>query len=388
MIASILTLISSPAGLATMFRRIKEKLVQGKTRLIIPIAFIAVLKILASLFVYRRLSVLGNFFTPWMEAWGNSGPAQQWVYLFSAQDSGFYVALAKGWYEYPMYVFFPAYPVLCKLIGLVMGDFWIAAFIISFGFGLASLPVFQLIAEDYMQRAEAMASTVLAATFPYVFLFTTISYTESLFLFSSLATWYLYRRDRFIPSIMAATIAALTKTYGITIVIPVAIGLLEKRKFRKLSLLAVPVAALLGWMYYIYQRSGDLFVFSTQQSYWMKLGVQFGWLQHYILPLLNFNVWTFPKFDYLLVSFVIFFGYLAFCVFRVDPKLGAYSLSIFLPLLYMGNFISLPRFFAFIFPIWLVVKTRNVPALAVAVAFFMLNSLLIWYQFILGVWVA
>jgi len=388
MIASILTLISSPAGLATMFRRIKEKLVQGKTRLIIPIAFIAVLKILASLFVYRRLSVLGNFFTPWMEAWGNSGPAQQWVYLFSAQDSGFYVALAKGWYEYPMYVFFPAYPVLCKLIGLVMGDFWIAAFIISFGFGLASLPVFQLIAEDYMQKAEAMASTVLAATFPYVFLFTTISYTESLFLFSSLATWYLYRRDRFIPSIMAATIAALTKTYGITIVIPVAIGLLEKRKFRKLSLLAVPVAALLGWMYYIYQRSGDLFVFSTQQSYWMKLGVQFGWLQHYILPLLNFNVWTFPKFDYLLVSFVIFFGYLAFCVFRVDPKLGAYSLSIFLPLLYMGNFISLPRFFAFIFPIWLVVKTRNVPALAVAVAFFMLNSLLIWYQFILGVWVA
>jgi len=371
-----------------MFRRIKEKLVQGKTRLIIPIAFIAVLKILASLFVYQRLSALGKFFTPWMEAWGNSGPAQQWVYLFSAQDSGFYVALAKGWYEYPMYVFFPAYPVLCKFIGWAIGDFWTAAFIISFGFGLASLPVFQLIAEDYMQRAEAMASTVLAATFPYVFLFTTISYTESLFLFSSLATWYLYQRDRFLPSIMAATLAALTKTYGITIVIPVAIGLLEKRKFRKLSLLAVPVAALLGWMYYIYQRSGDLFVFSTQQSYWMKLGVQFGWLQHYIMPLLDFNVWTFPKFDYLLVAFIIFFGYLTFCVFRIDARLGAYSLSIFLPLLYLGNFISLPRFFAFIFPIWLVVKTRNLPALVVAVAFFMLNSLLIWYQFVLGIWVA
>lgn len=371
-----------------MLRRVATKILQGRLRYLLPILIVVLLKLSASFFMYRRLSVLGSFYTPWMSDWGKSGPSQSWLYLFNAQDSGFYVALARGWYEYPMYVFFPAYPVLFKILGLALGDLWLSAFVVSFVLGLASLPLFQAVAEDYMPRSEAAGSTLLAATFPYIFLFTTVSYTESLFLFATLATWYLYVKGRIVPSVLAATLATLTKTYGVAIVIPVGIGLLAKRKFRQLPLLVVPIAALLAWIYYIYLRTGDPFVFSTQQSYWMRLGVEFGWYQHYIKPLLDFKVWEFPAFNYLLVGLVIFFGYLVFCAFRIDAKLGVYSLSVFLPLLYMGSFISLPRFFSFIFPVWLVVRIRNLPLLIVAVGFFLLNSLLLWYQFILGTWVA
>ena len=371
-----------------MLREKATEIFSGKIRLVLPVLIVLILKILASILVYRRLSVLGNFFTPWMENWGKGGPTQQWLYLFSAQDTGFYVTLATGWYEYPMYVFFPAYPVLCKLIGITIGDFWLAAFIISFCFGLASLPLLQLLAEHYMSKTEAAASTLLAATFPYVFLFTTISYTESLFLFTTIASWYLQIKERYVPSALSAVIATLTKTYGVAIVIPIAIDLFAKKKFKQLILLAAPISALLAWMYYLYLRTGDPFAFSTQQSYWMKMGVEFGWVQRYIIPFLSFNVLAFPKFDFLLVALILFVGYLIFCVARIDPKLGVYSLTMFLPLLYFSNFISLPRFFSFIFPIWLVVRIRNIPILIVGLTFFLLNSLLVWYQFILGVWVA
>ena len=229
-----------------MLRTLPAKIFESKARFILPVLAVVSLKILGSFFLYHRLSILGSFFTPWMEAWGSLGPPQVWLYLFNAQDSGFYVALARSWYAYPMYVFFPAYPVLCMAVGAVTGDIWLSAFMVSFVLGSAAIPLFQAVAEQYMSRSEAAASTLLAATFPYVFVFTTISYTESLFLFSILATWYFYLKGRLTWSVLAATLATLTKTYGVTIVIPIAVGLLATRRIRQLPMLAIPVSALLG----------------------------------------------------------------------------------------------------------------------------------------------
>ncbi len=372
-----------------MLQDTAAKMLEGKVRLIFPVSIVSLLKLFSSLFIYQRLSIQGSFKTPWMSIWGTLGPTQLWLYLFSAQDTGWYIKLAKEWYSYPpMYVFFPAYPVLCKAVELMTGDFWLSAFIISFVLGLASIPLLQLVAEHYMSRAEAAASTLLTATFPYVFLFTTVSYTESLFLFSTLATWYLHLRGRFISSMLAATVATLTRPYGVAIVIPVALNLLLKRKFKQFPIISVPITALLGWMYYLYLTTGDAFAFATQQSFWIKQAFEFGWFQRYITPFLSSNVLAFPKFDFFLLPFIIFTGYLVFCVFRIDGKLAIYSLSVYLSLLYFGNYNSLPRFFSFIFPVWLIVRMRNLLALAVAVTFFMLASLLIWYQFVLQVWVS
>jgi len=361
---------------------------EGKARLVFSVMVVGLLKLIGSLFIYQRLSISGGLSPPWMGVWGSSGPTQPWLYLFSAQDTGWYIAIAKGGYTYPMYVFFPAYPTLCMAIGLIAGDYWLSAFIVSSVLGLASVPLIQLVAEYYMPKAEAAASALLTATFPYIFLFTTVSYTESLFLFATLATWYFHMRGRLISSMLAAATATLTKTYGVTIIIPIAIDLLLKRKFKQLLPLFVPITALLGWMYYLHLRTGDAFAFATQQSYWMKLGFEFGWFHRYITPILSSSDWVIPKFDYVLVAFVIFFGYLVFSVFQIDVKLGVYSLSLYLLLLFFGNFSSLPRFFSFIFPVWFAARTRNLFALAAAVTFFVLMSLLIWYQFILKEWIA
>ncbi|MGQ9543424.1 MAG: hypothetical protein ACUVTM_04980 [Candidatus Bathyarchaeia archaeon] len=368
--------------------KVYERFLGGWFRLALPVIFIALLKILASILIYERLSILGSFYTPWMQTWSGVGPSQGWLYLYSAQDTGFYVAIAREWYKYPMYVFFPAYPTLCMVLGRLIGDLWLSAFIISFILGLACVPLLQLVAEDYMGRGEAAAATILCASFPYIFLFTTISYTESLYLFSTLLTWHLHSKNRHIPSALAAALSTLTKTYGIAIIIPVALSLIGKRMYRRILTLTIPVGCLLGWLIYLKYSTGDPFTFSTQQSYWMSLGVDFGYYEHYIEPFLKFNVWTLPQFHYLLVALIIFFGYLVFSTFKLDPKLGVYSLTLYLALLYFSNFISLPRFFSFIFPVWLTARIKSIPVLIVAVFFFTLNSLLLWYQFLMAVWVS
>jgi len=365
-----------------------RKVLGGWIRLLIPLAAILVIKVCSSIFVYQRLSILGNFYTPWMQTWSGVGPSQPWLYLYSGQDTGFYVAIAREWYKYPMYVFFPAYPTLIMLLGRFIGDLWLSAFIISFTLGLACIPLLQLVAENYMGKLEAAATTILCSTFPYIFLFTTISYTESLYLFSTLAAWLLHLKGRDTTSALAATISTLTKTYGVAIVIPVALSLIGKRMYRRLLNLTIPLAALLGWLIYLKNSTGDFLAFSTQQSYWMNLGVDFGYYEHYIRPFLKFNLWSLPQFHYLLPALIIFFGYLVFCTFKIDSKLGVYSLILYLALLYFSNFISMPRFFSFIFPVWLTAKIKSIPALTVAVAFFTINSLMLWYQFLMAVWVS
>ena len=201
---------------------------------------------------------------------------------------------------------------------------------------------------------------------------------------------YMYLREKYLPCALAATLATLTRSYGIAIVIPIVIGLLTEKRMRKIPILFVPIGALLGWMYYLYLATGDALAFSTQQAYWdITLGNKFGWIQYYILPFLGTNN-TIPGFDFLEIALVIFVGYFVFSVFRIDLKLGVYSVLLFLGLLYFGNLISFPRFFAFIFPIWLLIggRIRNIPLLIVALAFFMLCSLVIWSQFIMAVWVS
>ena len=374
---------------------LSNRIFEGKLRFIPPVIFIAAAKVVGAVFLYQRLSqALGHFYTPFMAIWGNTGPTCDWIYLFSAQDTSFYVNIASSGYRYPEYVFFPAYPALCRAAGIITGDFWFSAFIVSFIFGLGSIPLFQLVSEHYMSRTDAAISTLLAMTFPYIFLFTTVSYTESLFLFSTLLSWHLYIRERYVPSAFAVTLATLTKTFGIAIAIPIIIGLLSKRKPRNLLPLLLPVLALLGWMFYLYSATGDAIAFSTQQQYWdIQLGNKFGWISNYMMPFLDFAFYsahTIPEFNYLEAGLIIFVAYLVFNIYRLDVKLGIYSILMFLGLLYFGNFISFPRYFAFIFPLWLIVggKVRNVFLLIVALGFFIIFSLMLWSQFIMAIWVS
>lgn len=365
-----------------------SKHVQGKARFLISTLIVLFIKILASFFMYSRLSILGNFHTHWMTQWTGTQLIYDWLYLFCAWDTGFYVQIAKNWYFHPAYAFFPAYPSLIKILSYAIGDEWVSATLLSFFLGIVCIPAFQILAEEYHTKKNAFISTMLMAFFPYIFLFTTIAYTESLFLLTTILSWYLYKKEKLIQSSIAVAIASLTKLYGLFIIIPIFIDILHNRTFRKIPYYSFPLITFFSWLFYLFKTTGDWMIFMKSQSYWINLGMEFNWINSYLKPILSFDVWQIQKPDYMLIAFVAFLGYLVFNTLRLDFKLGIYSIFMYFSLLLFGNFHSMPRFFSFIFPIWLDSKLKNLFILFIIVPFFILISLLIWHHFLLGQWIA
>ena len=363
-------------------------LIQSKARFMFSILVVLSAKIISSFFIYQRLSVLGSFHTQWMSEWAEIGPKYDWLYLFCAWDTGFFVGIAENWYSYPAYAFFPAYPSIVRILTLIIRDSWFSAFIVSFGIGIACVPAFQALAEEYHSKTGAFVSTMVMAFFPYVFLFTSIAYTESLFLLSSISSWYFYKKGKLIHSSLAACVASLTKIYGIFIIIPIFIDIIYNRNFKKMLYSLLPIFSLLSWFLYLFRTTGDWLIFMSSQTYWIELGMKFNWIQSYLLPLLDFDIWKIPQSHYLLIAFIAFFAYLIFDTLSLDWRLGAYALTMYFSLLIFSNFVSLPRFFSFIFPIWLNTRLKKPLILVLVLPFFTLISLLIWYHFLLGEWIA
>lgn len=301
----------------------------------------------------------------------------------------------NGWSQ-PAFAFFPLYPTLMRYIGLLSGDPVLAGFLISNILGIAWIPLFQSIAEQYMSRREASACTLIAATFPYVTLFGSVVYTEALFLFSTILAWFLYRRGKPLEASLAAGAATLTKTYGIAILLPMVADAIFQRRWRRLFVGLIPTVFFASWMVYQYMLTGDAFAFlAAQQQQWGKQK-SIWWLISPILTeqpaeyLQRNNGWymsyygTWSCVPYILVL-VLFFGILTLRVWEIDWRLALYSTS-HITLFIVAPMESLARFFSFIFPLWLTVTVRNRASLYLLLVFFVIFSVVLWYQFIMG-WV-
>ncbi len=373
---------------ATIMNKISD-IAESKARFAISTLIVFSIKIASSIFMYSRLSILGNFNTHWMAEWGKIRLPYDWIYLFCAWDTGFYAQIARNWYFYPAYAFFPVYPSLIRILSFITKFHeLLSATILSFIFGIACIPAFQILAEEYCNKNRAFVSTMTMAFFPYIFLFTTVAYTESLFLLSTIMTWYFYKKGKLIHSSLIACVSALTKIYGVFILFPILIDIIYNRGFRKILYFSLPVISLLSWLIYLFRTTGDWLIFMSSQSYWINLGMEFNWMRNYLQPLFSYNIWQIPQSDYMIIAFIAIFGYMIFDSFSLDFKLGAYSTFMYLSLLFFGNFHSMPRFFSFIFPVWLNSKLKNPLVLLIMIPFFILISLLMWYHFLLGQWVA
>ena len=364
-----------------------NELIKGKGRYFISPLLVGVLKIIGGWMIFREfVSESRQTVFPWFTQFVTKGylgqvpPYTSWLYLFCGWDTEFYVALARNWYFQPLYAFFPAYPGLVRSLHFVFGDYWMSAAAVSIIFGITSLPVFQRLAEHYMTRTEALYSTFVFGFFPYVFLFTTVAYSESLFIFLALSSWLLYKRDRLLLSCLACAGVSLTKIYGIVIVFPIFLDLIANKRFKALPSLAVPVIVFTGWLYYCYQRTGDWLAPITAQARWAETyGMTSGWLQQSLWPPLR----TSGGEDLIRLGFVLAFSVLAVSAWQVDWKLGSYSLVMLVLLLLFGTVASLPRFLSFVFPAWLVPRLRNPIPVVVLLVLFSLADLKLWYQFIM-----
>jgi hypothetical protein len=193
-------------------------------------------------------------------------------------DVHWYRQLARFGYQNPTQngvqrdtAFFPAFPLLVRLVNLVIPDTYVAGMIATNAcFVLAAFLLFRLV-ERRHGSAVAKRAVLLMLVYPWSFILSAM-YTESLFLASVLAAFYFAESERWSLAGLCAAVTGATRVLGFSVVIGLAVLYLEKRQWRwrgiRPEVLGIGLSALGPGlqMLYLWKRFGDPFLFLRSQD--------------------------------------------------------------------------------------------------------------------------
>jgi hypothetical protein len=342
------------------FERLRVQLIMAK-RFIIPVVIVAIVKILV--FSWIQLSI------NWRP---DNFSFKFWWETFTIWDGGWYNLIAQYGYEtiplaspLPMeqtFAFQPLFPAAIRGLGLLIGDFTVAQVILNSIFGVIWIPLFQLVAEQYLDSDRAFSVTVIASLFPTVFVFTSVGYSEGLFLTLVLSAYYLHLKKRHLYASLLVAAVSLTRLLGILLIVPMILDSVRNRRFREALLYTLPVLAVGSWFYYGYLKTGNFFVVLEAQKYWGNRIFP----TQYVLPTLSqtnppfpFNLPFTEAFVGLAICFSAMFFLLILKIRELDWKLAIYSTLTFFIVVCIGHILSYPRYFSFIFPLWFLFRTKK-----------------------------
>jgi hypothetical protein len=326
--------------------------------------------------------------------------AARWAYLFLGWDGAWYASIAARGYSFSdqSFAFMPGLPLLSRHIQAALGGAIPALVISCLVLGVLWVPLFQSVAEHYSGKTAALLGSMLFALSPFTLLFTTVAYSEGLFLFTTLAAWRLYIGKRYLPASVAAAAAALVRVPGFLIVLPMAVGLLGSTDGGrvKAALIGVPTALVLsGWVAFM-GLSGDplAILHTTEWSGMYTLLVYFtrvlptGGLEALSFPVAHLNIhWFLPL---AIWGSVFLLPPPMRRLWAIDRSLGIYSLAYLAGVFASGAAVSAPRFLAVLWPLWLPfseVTAAKRWTLAPLIAGFILVCGALWAGFLGGFFV-
>lgn len=209
-----------------------------------------------------------------------SKPAPWFVSIWYQWDANWYMSITGSGYQWipgdqSNVAFFPLYPLAARGLGAVLGGrYLLAGMLLSNLFLLGGMSfLYRLVRSDYSE-AVAQRSVWLLALFPTSMFFSAF-YTESLFLMTSVATFYFARRGRWALTGIWGFLASMTRITGLWMLLPLAWEYLAQRRFSLkrirpsiLWLLLVP-AGLGVYMMFLWYAFGNPFAFAeTQVTGW------------------------------------------------------------------------------------------------------------------------
>ena len=345
-------------------------------------------------------------------------------------DGFHYVKIARDGYQYLQQAFFPFYPRLIKLVQPLTGSFLLSSILISSFFFLGTLYLLAQILKEEGEKEKTIKKTLLfLVLFPTSFYFVS-AYSESLFLFLVLLSFYWAKKRRWFLAGLTAGLASYTRLVGIFL-LPSLIyeyyqketkrgmkerllaakqGLVYRLRpkyliyflksrwphFKNLLFLSLSGWGLLSYMYYLKRVHNDWFYFVRVQPQFgaqrkvdrliMLYQVFWRYLKMIVTvdpkSYLYFNVW----FEFLIALLFLFLLILGWLVFKLPRSWMLFaSLAYLLPTL-TGTFSSLPRYVLVCFPCFLVLAKLRLPRLIYL--FSALLLLLCSALFVRGYWIS
>ena len=156
----------------------------------------------------------------------------EFLNLPSRWDTGWYLLIATNGYRWDPrlgattqqnIVFFPAYPMLMRIGGRLIGERpALAGMLIAFiAFFVALIYLYRL-ARQWLDHEQAVTALWLLAAYPFA-LFFSAAYTESLYLCGAVAAFYHFHRGQFVKAGAWGALVGLTRPNGCFLTIPLAI---------------------------------------------------------------------------------------------------------------------------------------------------------------------
>jgi hypothetical protein len=156
-------------------------------RILLPLLIVVAAKAAAATFIYFSMNVgaLGTFWSdptrvfswPQNTVFLQNAGFGQFPFVFLGWDSAWYLSIMERGYAFSLqsYTFSPGLPFFGGLLNIALQNPLVSIVVPSLVFGVLWIPLYQLVAERYMSRQTALASAVLFAFSPYLFLFSSCS---------------------------------------------------------------------------------------------------------------------------------------------------------------------------------------------------------------------
>jgi hypothetical protein len=255
--------------------------------------------------------------------------------------------------------FFPVYPMLIRAVAFIVRDYQVASLLVSNGCLIAAaLLLMRLLRLDYGELVSRRALAFLMFS-PGSF-FLSSAYTESTFLLLSIGALLAARQKKWLIAGLCGLFLSATRAPGLVIGAPLlAEYLLQWRErggdartiFRPhlLSLALVPVGLLL-YMLYLYVQRGDFFLPMHSQAGGWGRTPSLPW-KSFFQPI-NFSPSHLPLYQAITAGGIIL-TVVGFFL-RLRPTYLVYAAVSVLFYLVWGSLEGLPRYFAILFPLQLI----------------------------------
>ena len=194
--------------------------------------------------------------------------------ILELYDGQHYIEMARAGYSSQfLYAFFPMYPLLIKLLNIIIPSYQISGTLIS---NICSF--LSLLLLNKMTKEKENKLNLICFIFSPILAYTSIVYTESLFMLLTILGYYLYKKDKYILSSIVVGLSILTRNSGIILWGAIGLDMLyrffikkdKNIKFKHIILFGT-ISLIIGMIYptYLYIKTVNFLEFaSVQDKYW------------------------------------------------------------------------------------------------------------------------
>jgi len=323
-------------------------------------AWLVVVNIFA-LLAFNRLNLAPDTSMEWMSPQTVAPVQPNWnvIDLHNRWDSYWYLDIARNGYylrgetDQANVVFFPLYPLLVRLTApLAAGNLVLAGWMVSSLFLALAVCMLVRLTQEFHPGIDPMRPAFFLLAYPAAFFLNAV-YSESLFLFLSLAMVFCARRRNFLPAGVLAALASATRVAGAFLFVLLLVEFIHANGWRALftrrvwPLALAPVGILVFFVYH-WIAFDDFFLYVKVQSAYGR---------DFAMDAADFEFRNGPDLvvtvlDWFFIAAAILMGFIA--LMRLRLSYGVYMLVSLGIALGSGSFLGAARYSMVLFPIHLI----------------------------------